>query len=95
MEFNDGEIAAPRLGDQWLIRLFIRLGYSGQELERLNRVRISVQVLFLSDTLGASGKLLDTKYLRRRKVDDKWSDYNFPQEKPPNKDVKLWRIALR
>ena len=90
MEFNDVKIAFPRLGDQWLMRLLIRLGYNSQELERLNRVRISSQVLFLLDILGASGKLLDTKYFRHREAEDKWSDYNFPWEKPPNKDVNLW-----
>ena len=41
VEFNDVKIALPQLGDQWLMRLFIRLGYTDQELERLNRVRIS------------------------------------------------------
>ena len=69
--------------------LFRRLRYNSQELERLNRVRISLQVLFLSDILGASGKLLDTKYFHRRGTEEKWSDYNFPQENPPTKDFEL------
>ena len=80
VEFNDVKIALPRVGDQWLMNLFVRLGYSDQDLVRLNRVRISSQVLFLSDILGASGKLLDTKYLHRRKAEEIWSDYNFPRE---------------
>lgn len=61
----------------------------------MNRVRISFQVLFLSDILGASGKLLDTKYLRRREAEYKWSAFNFPREKPPNKNINLWRLVLR
>ena len=60
----------------------------------MNRLRISFQVLFLSDILGASGHLLDKKYLRRRKIGDKWSTYNFPKENPPNRDINLWQIAL-
>ena len=95
VELNDVKIALPRYGDQWLMRLLIRLGYTSQELERLNRVRISFQVLFLSDILGASGHLLDEKYLRRREVGNKWPTYNFPKEKPPNKDINLWQTALR
>ena len=89
------ETEPPRAGDHWLMRLFVRLGYSKDDLEKLNRVRVFFQVLYLSDILCAGGKLLDRKYLVRRKVEDKWSKYNFPREKPPNKDIKLWRIALR
>ena len=94
VEFSDVEAEPPRDGDQWLMRLFIRLGYTKVELEQLNRVRIFFQVLYLSDILCAEGKFLDRKYLIRRKAEEKWSKYNFPREKPRNKDIRLWRVAL-
>ena len=36
VEFNDIKISLPRNGDQWLMRLFIRLRYTLIELEQLN-----------------------------------------------------------
>ena len=45
--------------------------------------------------LGASGKMLDRKYLRKRRDEELWSKVKFPVEKPPNKDFKLWKTALR
>ena len=71
------------------------MGYSGETLRRLNRVRLFQQVLFLSDVLGASGKSLDTKYLRRRRENEQWSKLRFPKKKPPRKDVVLWAEALQ
>ena len=53
------------------------------------------QVLFLSCALGASGKMLDRKYLRKRRAEEVWSKVKFPVEKPPNKDFELWKMALR
>ena len=58
--------------------------FTEDELCRLNRVRLHQQVLFLSCVLGASGKMLDTRYLRKRKEGELWSKVKFPVEKPPN-----------
>jgi hypothetical protein len=44
-----------REGDQFLMQVFIKAGYSGATLQQLNQVRIALQVLFLSDVLTASG----------------------------------------
>ena len=70
-------------------------GFTEDELGRLNRVRLHQQVLFLSCVLGASGKMLDRKYLKKRKDEELWSAVKFPVEKPPNKDFELWKTALR
>ena len=53
-----------------------------------------MQVLFLSDVLGANGKTLDPKYLKKRPEGENWSTIKFPQERPPRKDFKLWKEAL-
>ena len=58
----------------------IRCGFPVDELRRLNRVFIHMKVLFLSDILITSGKILDGKYMVRSKTDDKWSKLNFPKE---------------
>ena len=76
------------------MREFVRVGYSKDKLLRLNQVTLHMQVLFLSDILGASGKDLDRRYLARRRLEMKWSSINFPKEKPPNKDFTLWVEAL-
>ncbi len=56
----------PRVGDEWLMRCFLRMGFTRSELVRLNRVRLAQQVIFLSDVLDAGGRALDRKYLCRR-----------------------------
>ena len=94
VQFNDVPIELPREGDNWLMRVFVEAGFGKQELQRLNRVRIHQQVLFLSCIMGASGKHLDEKYLKRRPTQEQWSKLNFPKENPPRKDFKLWKEAL-
>jgi len=84
----------PKRNDKWLLAELLRVGYSGDELGRLNRVRLHMQVTFLSDVLCAKGKSLDRKYLSRRGDGEQWSTLPFPAEKPPEKDMKLWREAL-
>ena len=77
------------------MREFLRYEFSADELRRLNRVCIHMQVLFLSDIMSASGKILDGKYMVRRKTDEKWLKLNFPKQQPPNKDFTLWKAAIR
>ena len=74
--------------------LFAAKGFTENELCRLNKVRFYQQVLFLSCVLGASGKMLDRKYLEKRRDNELWSKVKFPVEKPPNKDFQLWKTAL-
>ena len=58
-------------------------GFTEDEFCRLKRVRLHQHVLFLSCVLGASGKFLDRKYMRKRRAEE------------PNKDFELWKTALR
>jgi hypothetical protein len=55
------------------------------DIARLNRCRVYLQVLFLSDITTADGK-----YLKHFIFDPggatKWSRYTFPQEKPSKQD---------
>ena len=71
--FNTIKLDMPRDNDKWLMREFVKIGYSKNDLERLNQVRIFQQVLFLSDILGAGGKSIDSQYFKRRPMHNKWS----------------------
>ena len=75
--------------------LLAAAGFNQDELLRLNRVQIHQQVLFLSCILGASGKTLDARYLKRRPPGERWSRLRFPRENPPAKDFRLWERALK
>ena len=87
-------IVPPRVGDDWLMRRFVSMGFSRTDLVRLNRTRLAQQVLFVSDVLDAGGRALDRKYLFRRPHRDKWSTLCFPREIPSKNDYRLWRTAL-
>jgi hypothetical protein len=52
-----------REGDDWLMARLISIGYRGDDLWTLNRVRKHQQVLFLSDILGLGDESLDKCYL--------------------------------
>lgn len=93
--FNDTPLEKPCERDKWLMQEFIRLGYSGNELLGLNRVRRYQQVLFLSDICGALGSALDERYLRKQPQSKSWSSLKFPVEKPATADFHLWNVAIR
>ena len=95
VEFNNTRLELPRCDDKWMTREFLRCGFSADELRRLNRVSIHMQVMFLSEILSASGKILDMKYLVQRKIYEKWSKMNSPKEQPPNTNFTLWKTAIR
>ena len=94
IEFNDTLLEIPRCGDKWLMREFLRCWFSANDLMWHNIVLIHMQVLFLSDILSASGKILDGKYLVQRKTDKKWLKLNVLKEQPPNKDYTLCEATI-
>ena len=65
VELENNIIKLPRQGDKGLMLLFVLAGFSKEDLVRLNRVRVHQQVLFLLCVLGASGRTLDKKYLKK------------------------------
>ncbi len=52
-------VTFPWEGDDWLMAWFIAVGCSEEELWSLNRVRKHQQVLFLSNILGASSRVVN------------------------------------
>ena len=84
----------PRERDSWLMAEFIRLNYDQHVLKKLNRVRIHQQVIFLSDVMDASGRVIDQTYLERQYHNEKGSKLIFPKEDPSDSDFRLWNVAI-
>ncbi len=70
----------PREDDDWLMARFIAIGYRGNDLRTLNRVRKHQHVLFMSHILGAGGESLDKRYLQKQRGTDCWSTMKIPWE---------------
>ena len=94
-EIQGMERSLPRRGDKFLNQIFEDLGFSWSERVRLNRVRIYLQVLFLSDVVTASGARIELEKTLPRPQDHKWSTYSrWPKEQPTPSDFKLWKEAM-
>ncbi len=64
-------------------------------LLRLNRVRISLQLLFMSDVLtAASDNKVNTKILLHRPLGETCSNMRWPKERATNSDLQLWKNAM-
>jgi hypothetical protein len=94
IETAKGPLAFPRLGDKFLMLVLLERGYSREIAQRLNRVRILMQVLFLSDVLTVLGNRIDTTVLQIRPRTNKTSTLNWPKEEPTLADMILWKEAL-
>ena len=88
-------VCPPREGDKWFMQAAMDAGVTNtDELRILNRFCCHQQVVYVSDVLDAGGKCLNRRYLGHRKHTEICSTLIFPQEKPPNKHLKLWRQVL-
>jgi hypothetical protein len=85
----------PREGDEFIMQEIIKAGYTKEELRRLNRVRVSLQVLFMSDILTASGSKICNEILTAKPRQVKRSRMLWPNEQPTPSDMELWRRAMR
>jgi hypothetical protein len=72
----DGERGFPREGDEFIMQSILKAGYNNDELRRLNRVRVSLQVLYMSDILTASGSKISIEVLTTRPRQEKRSSTN-------------------
>ncbi len=91
----DGAQTYPRENNQFIMQVLISKGYSGETLRRLNRVRVSQQVLFMSDILTASGNKIDINAGIQRAEEDSRLELRWPKEQPTESDFQLWRNALQ
>ncbi len=87
------ELDLPRQSDIELMRLFIRSGFHPTELKILNKCRMYLQVIFLSDLCKASGKKLDQHIWQRPHRRD--SAYRWPTIPPPTPaEWQTWQHAI-
>ncbi len=77
----------PRQGNQFIMQALMRAGYTGEMLCQLNRVRISLQLLFMSDILTASGNRIDTKILLQQPPGETYSSMQWPNKQPTRSDM--------
>ena len=73
---------------------FETAGYSPEECNILNAVRLHQQVLFESDIYNADGKTINTRYLQSREPGQQWSTYRFGKQYPLPSGFALWREAI-
>jgi hypothetical protein len=76
------------------MQVLIQAGYTGEALRHLNRVRISLQLLFMSDVLTASGNKISTGILLRQPQGEAWLTMRWPIEQPTDSDMRFWRDAM-
>jgi len=88
MDYPD--IPFPREKDALMVDLFRSAGWKGEELRSLNRVRLHLQMLFLSDIVLANGRQVDASCLRPHAVPSTSSSYDFPREEPTSTDWTRW-----
>ncbi len=84
----------PREGDQFIMQVLLCAGYGTEELRRLNRVRVSMQLLFMSDVLTASGNKISSEVLSCRPRGEAWSRMRRLNEQPTTSDMELWKNAM-
>ena len=53
------EIPLPWENENWIMLVFVDNGHSAEELVHLNRVRMHQQVIFVSDVIDWSGRVLE------------------------------------
>jgi hypothetical protein len=81
-------------GNQFIIKALLRAGYIGETLHRLNRVQISLQLLFMSDILTALGNRIVTKILSQQPPEKTYSSMQWLNKQPKQSDMQLWQTAL-
>lgn len=81
-------ITGARERDRTITEFFVANGIRGMALRQLNRCRIALNAIFLSDITTASGRRLE-EFVFISRIGRR-SKYVFPREQPCSKDWKLW-----
>jgi hypothetical protein len=85
----------PRENNQFIMQALINKGYSGDTLRRLIRIRVSQQLLFMSDILTASGCKIDMEAGSQWQDGERRLSLCWPNEQPTHSDFQLWRNTLQ
>jgi len=85
----------PRKGDCNLMDYFTSQGHSTKVLMRINRCRVYLRVLLLSDMVSAIGRRLIPTILTGKRLVDRRSMLQWPDQGNPSKvDWEMWATAL-
>ena len=97
MRISDGvaEFTLCREHDSLLMDNFVAAGYTGETLRTLNRCRLYLRVVMMSEVINGGGSKLRPEMLEGTKPKES-STYEWPvQGKPSAKGWKLWKTALK
>ena len=84
-----------REGDVFIMEVFQHQGYSKEKLQILNRCRIYLQVLTLSDIMTGKGNSFTCSFKCKRDH-QKHNNFNWPKQPEPSTAMKkIWSAALR
>jgi hypothetical protein len=85
-----------RQADIALMDHFITQGYKASQFIQLNRCRLYLQVITLTDIVSADGTCIIPDILAGIPLSDRRSSLKWPnQQRPPAKDWAVWLSALR
>jgi hypothetical protein len=91
----DQPMGFPKEGDQFIMQVLIKTGYTSEALSHLNRVQVSLQLLFMSDILTMlSGNKVCTDILSCQPQGEASSKMKWPHECPTDSDMMLWWNAI-
>ncbi len=65
-----------------------------ETLRRLNRVWVSMQLLFMSDVLMAYGNRISLEILSCRTHGEAWLNMRWPIKQPMTSNIDLWKNAM-
>jgi hypothetical protein len=86
----------PRKYDSSLMDQFLKLGFTDTQLCTLNRCRVYLQVIFLSDITSADGSIIIPECKQGVRLADRVSVLQWPiQERPSSSAWTLWTQALQ
>ena len=85
-----------RQNDSFIMEKMTTLGLTENELVRVNRCRLYLQVILLSDIVDAGGIHILSSYLQGRRSTTRKSNLKWPKQgKPSVHDWKLWETSLQ
>jgi hypothetical protein len=85
----------PRKADMAIMDFFISLNLKPKQLKILNRCRVYLQILFVSDICSADGLTILPNYKHGHRLDHRSSSLDWPhQPRPPASAWSLWRNSL-
>lgn len=90
---TDADTPLQRVNDEFLIRRFAAVGYSGRSLQRLNKVRLLLRIYSLASIVMAGGHLI-SEFPASGSSEPSVSSSNFhpwPKEQPSLSDRRLWQ----